>query len=188
MPPHPSGQGLVGGGCGQHLCSERGWGSRAGVFVGFLAIGVGWLSPAPTWEQPPAPFLFLTVFFFFFFSPHRHGRRAAPRPAGVRCHGGVAPRRLGGHVGLPALHLHEPAGHGALRDVQPAPHLAPPSQPPARSQPPGSSSGARPLFSLPPPCFPHPPGGPGAGQGQGVALLLLPPRFFGAAPSPWGSF
>lgn len=67
MPPHPSGQGLVGGGCGQHFCSERGWGSRAGVFVGFLALGVGWLSPAPTWEQPPAPLLFLTVFFFFFF-------------------------------------------------------------------------------------------------------------------------
>lgn len=55
----------------------------------------------------------------------RHGGCPAPGTAGIRRHGGLVARRGRGHVALPALHLHEPAGHGPLRDVQPAPFLAP---------------------------------------------------------------
>lgn len=52
-----------------------------------------------------------------FLSPHRHGRSAASRPPGVWSRGRLHARCHGRHVGLSALHLHEPAGHRPLRDV-----------------------------------------------------------------------
>lgn len=57
------------------------------------------------------------------FPSYRHRWRAASRPPRIwRC------RRLHTccccrHVGLPALHLHEPARHRSLRDVQPSQDL-----------------------------------------------------------------
>lgn len=72
----------------------------------------------------------------------RHGGCPSAGTAGIRRHGGLVARRGRGHVALPALHLHEPAGHGPLRDVQPAPFLAP-----LLPEPPGAA-GAAPVPSL----------------------------------------
>lgn len=52
---------------------------------------------------------------------------AAAWPAGVRSRRELRARRLSSHVGLSALHLHEPAGHRPLRNVQSAQGLAPAS-------------------------------------------------------------
>ena len=56
----------------------------------------------------------------------RHSRGAASGPPRVRSCRGLLARHHGRHVGLRALHLHEPAGHRPLRDVQPAQDLGPP--------------------------------------------------------------
>lgn len=51
------------------------------------------------------------------FPPCRHRRSAASGPPRVRSGRGLHARCRGRHVGLSALHLHEPAGHRPLRDV-----------------------------------------------------------------------
>lgn len=88
--------------------------------------------------------------------PRRHRRRAASRPPGVRRRRGPHTRSLGRHVGLSALHLHEPAWHRPLRDVQPPPDLGLPG-------PAGRTGPAQPLGSQD-----LGPRGPTAGSPEGL--------------------
>lgn len=74
--------------------------------------------------------------------PCRHRRGAAARPPGVRGRRGPLARRRGRHVGLRALHLHEPAGHRPLRDVQPPQDLVLPGLSDARAVGPRPAAGS----------------------------------------------
>lgn len=62
-------------------------------------------------------------YFTFFPFCHRHSGRAARRLSWLRHGWPIYSSIVLCHVVLPPLHLHEPTGHRALWDVQPAPQL-----------------------------------------------------------------